>query len=246
MLSLSHAVCRAAGLRRGVTTTQARGREPFVPGRARLAGLCGAVTFTSADIAARLSDGGLRALKAWATEAGMHPVMLEESTDDGLILRPLLGHGTDLIVANPGELMSALRHNLIVMAASYGCRDLLAGAFRLTAAALAGELMTQMGALPLGPAAPTTDTLVLRQQFQGAAGTIIDVAVLTDDLSDYDAASPFGTWNIPNMGQPLQDVLDSPGPPGEDDNRTLRVAITNDVARTGMVGLEASGGPGPC
>ena len=245
VLSLSHAVCSAAGLQRGITTTQPRGCEPFVPGRARLAELREAVTFISADLAALLPDGGLRALEAWATEAGMHPVALEESTDDGLILRPLLGHGTDLIVANPGELMSALRHNLIVMAASYGCRDLLAGAFRLTAAALAGELMTQMGALPLGLAVPTADPLVLRQRFQGAAGTIIEVGVLTDDLSDYDSANPFGTWNIPNMGQPLQDVLDPPGPPGEDDIRTLRLAITDDVGRAGMVGLEASRRPGP-
>ena len=123
MLSLSHAACSAAGLRRGVTTTEVRRRELFVPGRARLGELRAAVMFTAADLADLLPDGARQLLDGWITDAGAHPVALGDSTDDGLILRPLLRHGTDLIVANPGELTSALRHNLIVMAAGYGCRD---------------------------------------------------------------------------------------------------------------------------
>jgi hypothetical protein len=245
VLSLSHAACGAAGLWRGVTTTEVQRRELFVPGQARLGELRSAVTFTAADLSDVLKDGALQLLEEWITDAGTHPVALGDSTDDGLILRPLLRHGTDLIVVNPGELASALRHHLIVMAAEHGCREALADAFRQTAAAMTAELLTELGAIPRGPAAPTADPLVLRQGFDGADGTIIDVGVLTDDLSGYDATDPFGVWSIPNVGQPLQDCLDPPGLPDENDDRTLRLAVTDDVARIRMTALEPPRRPGP-
>ena len=245
VLSLSHAACSAAGLRRGVTTTEVRRRELFVPGHARLGELRAAVMFTAADLADLLPDGARQLLDGWITDAGAHPVALGDSTDDGLILRPLLRHGTDLIVANPGELASALRHHLIVMAAGHGCREVLADAFRQIAAAMTGELLTELGAIPRGPVAPTADPLVLRQGFDGADSTIIDVGVLTDDLSGYDPADPFGAWNIPNAGKPIQDCLDPPGPPEENDDHTLRLAVTDDVARMRLIALEPPRRPGP-
>jgi hypothetical protein len=144
-LTLSDAVCRGAGLKRGTMAAQAQRREPLVPGAARLTELREAVTFTLEDLTSLLSDDGLEALQGWITDAGVHRVDLDSSvTDDGLILRPLLRHGATLIVANPGELMSALRHHLIVTAADYGCRDELAIAFRRTAAAVTGELLSQI------------------------------------------------------------------------------------------------------
>jgi hypothetical protein len=244
VLTLSHAICSKAGLRRG-TAGPSRRREPFVPGVARLAELCHAVTFSPEDLSNLLPHGRMQALQEWITEAGAHQVNLDSSvTDDGLILRPLLRHGANLIVANPGELASALRHHLIVMAASHGCRDLLASAFRRTAAAVTGELLMQVEALPRGPAA-AADPVVLQQAFDGVAGTIINVGVLTDDLSGYDPADPFGRWDIPNAGQPLQDCLDPPGPPAEDDDRTLRLAVTDDLARTYMIGIERFRRSGP-
>ena len=244
-LSLSDAVCRRAGLKRGTMAAEARRREPLVPGAARLAELREALTFTLEDLASLLPDDGMQALQDWITDAGAHRVDLDSSvTDDGLILRPLLRHGAMLIVANPGELVSALRHHLIVTAADYGCRDELAIAFRRTAAAVTGELLSQIEALPRAPVAEA-GPLVLRQDFDGASDTIIDVGVLTDDLSGYDPAEPFGYWDIPNAGQPLQDCLDPPGPPGVDDERTLRLAVTDGVARTQMIGLEKFRRPGP-
>src|ERR1035441_10391835 len=95
-------------------------------------------------------------------------------------LRPLLQHGATLIVANPGELASALRHHLIVMAAGYGCRDELAGAFRRTAAALTEELLAQVDALPRASAA-LAGPLVLPPAFDGASDTVIGVGLRVDD-----------------------------------------------------------------
>ena len=245
VLWLSHVICSAARLRRGVTTTEVQRRELFVPSSARLGELRAALTFTAADLDSLLPGGYQQALDGWITDAGAHRVTLEDSTDDGLILRPLLRQGTDLIVVNPGELMSALRHHLIVMAAGHGCREVLGDAFRQTAAAMTGDLLSEMGAVPRSAPMPAADPLVLRQGFDGVADTIIDVGVLTDELADYDPANPFGRWNIPNAGQPLQDCLDPPGPPDANDDRTLRLAVTDDVARTRLIALEPPRRPGP-
>lgn len=246
VLTLSHLMCSKAGLRRGSTMTLAQRRDPFVPGLLRLAELQTAATFTSDDLSGLLPAGAMHALEGWITEAGAHRVNFDQAvTDYGLILRPLLRHGADLIVASPGELMSALRHHLIVMAASYGCRDVLADAFRRTAAAVTSELLSQVEAVPRGPAERAADPLVLRQVFDGKAGTIIDVGLMSDDLSGYDPADPFGQWNIPNAGKPLQDCLDPPGPPGEDDERTLRLAVTDDLARSQIIALESPRRQGP-
>jgi hypothetical protein len=245
VLALSDTACGRAGLKRGTTAPQVRPRDPLTPGAARLAQLCGAVTFTAQDLTSLLPEGAMEVLAGWVSDAGTHRLGIgSDVTDNGILLRPLLRHGLTLIVVNPGELASALRHHLIVTAGRYGCRDKLAMAFRRTAAAAAQELLSVINAEPRAPfteAAP----LVLRQVFDGVSGTIVDLGVLTDDLSNYDPADPFGYWNIPNAGQPLQDCLDPPGPPGEDDERTLRLAVIDDLARVQPIGLEESRRPGP-
>lgn len=245
VLALSNTACSRAGLTRGIVAPQVRPRDPLTPGAARLAELRHAVTFTVQELTRMLPDGAMEVLEDWITDAGTHRLDIESDvTDNGTLIRPLLRYGETLITINPGELASALRHHLIVTAGRYGCRDGLARAFRRTAAALAQELLS---AIDADPRSPFTEAgpLMLRQVFDGVSGTIIDVGVLTDDLSDYDPADPFGYWNIPNAGQPLQDCLDPPGPPGEDDERTLRLAVTDDLARIQRIGLEDSRRPGP-
>jgi hypothetical protein len=245
VLSLSHAMCCKADLRRGLAPARAQHDSPVVPGRARLAELRSSAMFTVDELHRGLPDA-VQTLQEWITEAGGHRLDLgSDVTDNGLVVRPLLRHGSDVIVANPGELASALRHHLIILAESHGCRESLAEAFRRTAAGVCGELLTHVQALPRGTSLPGPDPFVLLQAFDGASGTIIDVGVLTDDLADYDPDQPFGYWNIPNAGRPLQDALDPPGPARDDDERTLRLAVTDDVARIYMIGLEPSRRSGP-
>lgn len=245
VLALSDAVCDRAGLKRGTMAGEAPRRQPLVPGAARLAELCDALAFSPEDLAGLLPDGGMQVLEDWITAAGDHHPDLDISvTDDGLVLRPLMRHGAKLIVVNPGELVSALRHHLIVKAAHYGCRDELAVAFRSVAFAFTSEALTQIDGRPSTPIAPA-GPLLLGQVFDAASDSIIRVGLLTDDLSGYDPGKPFGFWDIPNAGQPLQDYLDPPGEHREDDDRTLRLAVTDDLARTFMIGLENSRRPGP-
>jgi hypothetical protein len=78
-LTLSHAICSRAGLRRGTTAAQEGHREPFVPGATRLAELCAAVTFTPGDLSGMLPHGRMQVLQEWITEAGGHRLNLDGS-----------------------------------------------------------------------------------------------------------------------------------------------------------------------
>jgi len=245
VLTLSHTVCSRAGLRRGTGTTQVQRRELLVPSRDRLAELRAAVTFTADDLASLLPADALQALDDMTTDAGAHQLRLGAGGDDGLIVRPLLRQGTDLIVINPSELAAALRHHLILLAGVHHCDAMLAEAFRLTALTLATELLTLIQALPRDAPMPGTDPRVLCQDFDAASGTIDRVGVLTDGMAGYDPADPFGMSDIENLGKPLQDSLDPPGDPDENDDRTLRLAMTDDIARGAVMGLRPSRRPGP-
>src|SRR6266545_2885975 len=122
VLTLSNAICVAAGLRSGTAAPRLRRREPFVPGREQLAELRDKVTFTSAELAELLPARSLQAVNGWIVGAGDHQMAMDAGSDDALILTPLLRHGSDVIVANPGELAPALRHHRIVLAMDHGCR----------------------------------------------------------------------------------------------------------------------------
>lgn len=235
VLALSDAVCRAAGLGRHVPPPRRRGGQIFVPGRERLDQLRAAVTFTPDRLAATIGANGA-GLAHLTVAAGDHALGFHEGTDDGLVLTPLLSAGDDLIVANPGELAAALRHSLIVLAGSVGCRDELAAAFRNVVAYETATLLDLIGATPEGewqPAGP----LILRRKFKGKANTIFDVAILTDDLSGYDPAEPYGSWVNHTAGTTLQDVLDVPPAAANCTKRLLRLAVTDGVGRQTMFGF---------
>lgn len=236
VLDVSNEVCRAAGISRHIPPPERRGGVTFVPGRERLDQLRAAVTFSPDRLAATIR-GSEAPLVHLSAEAGSHPVGFKEGTDDGLILTPFVRAGDDLIVANPGELAAALRHSLIVLANHLGCRDQLAAAFRETVAHEVETLLDLIGAVPEGEWESTDDALVLRRTFNGSANTVIDVGVLTDDLSDYDHTDPYGAWPNNSAGVTLQDALDVAPEAAAAGKRLLRLAVTDGVARYTFYGF---------
>ena len=97
-------------------------------------------------------------------------------------------------------------------------------------------LLDLIGAQPEGEW-ERVDDLVLRRRFNGAANTVIDVGVLTDDLTDYDAGEPYGAWPNHAAGMTLQDTLDVAPEPADAGKRLLRLAVTDGVARYTMYGF---------
>jgi len=244
LLRLSHTMCVAAGLRRGIAPPESKTGEVFVPGETRLNQLRQAVTFDFAALAALLPGAAIPVVRRLSVAVAEHPLKLDSGSDDGLIVTPLLATGDGIVIANPGELASALRHHLILLAAEHGCRDQLAQAFRQQVVEQTSQLLALFGAEPIGPADNTDDPLITRRRFTMAGDKFIDLAVVTDDLSGYSVDEPFGPWDVTKLGERVQDLIDPPGDVPED-SQTLRLIVNEGVGRSIFLGLQKRRRTGP-
>ncbi|MEU7011884.1 hypothetical protein [Streptomyces sp. NPDC046332] len=247
LLRLSHSVLRRANLPRGVVAPAAMRKDILVPGASALATLCEAVTFTEAELTAIASPRVLGSVDSLRAEPGSHVLTSDPGPDDGLILTPLLNMGTGLIVANPSELATALRHQLIVLAGRHGCRSQLARLLREGVLSDTTEILVHSGATPVAPmAAGAVDAQISRRQFTFADDKSIDLTVVADDLSDYDGQEPHGFWDAGRLVQRAQDLVDPPGKgKGAGDAQCLRLIICQGVGRASGFGLREPVGPGP-
>ncbi|MFC9946712.1 hypothetical protein [Streptomyces pratensis] len=245
VLRLSDTTLRRAGLRRGIAPPLPHGEEVFVPGESTLASLLAAVRYDFADLAGLLPSCYAELLAAWGIRPGEHTFTAGPGPDDGLVLKPLLLVENGLIVANPAELVTALRHGLIVHAGLHGCRSELAQLMREHTLDDASRLLMLCGAEPAGPAQDTGDVLVARRAFTFAQDKILDLAVVMDDLSDYDDADPSGYWPNRDLGLRVQNVIDPVAPSLPEDARTLRIIVNEGVGRSSFFGLMKHRRSGP-
>ncbi|WP_109036428.1 hypothetical protein [Streptomyces rubrogriseus] len=245
LLRLSHSVLVRAGLSRGVTAPAAVRKEVFVPGEPVLNALREAVTFDEAALAAVAPPQALKLLDDLSVQPGSHVFTPEFATDDELILTPLLDTGSGLVVANPGELATALRHYLIVLAGKHGCRPQLARLIRERVLHDSSEILRQSGATLIQGLSVAEDPQISRRRFTFADDKLLDLAVIADDLSNYDDQDPYGYWDAAALVQRLQDLIDSPGEALGEDVRCLRLMINQGLGRATAFGLRDPSRPGP-
>jgi hypothetical protein len=246
LLRLSHSVLSRAGLLRGVTAPSATRAEVFVPGERVLNTLREAVTFDGPALSAMVRPRELVLLDHLSVQPGAHVLTTEAGPDEEMILTPLLADGGTRIVANPGELATALRHRLLVLAAEHDCRPQVARLIRECVLQEATEILMNCGATPLQPATSAdNDPQIGRRRFTFADDKYLDLTVITDDLSDYDAQDPYGYWEAADLVSRLQDLIDVQGEATEDGTRCLRLVINHGLGRTSAFGLRKSSYPGP-
>ncbi|MFF1873001.1 hypothetical protein [Kitasatospora herbaricolor] len=245
VLALSDAMLRRAQLGRGVTPPSSQSGEVFVPGAGTLTLLQGAIRFSASDLATFLPTAAIEALNVLAIRPGQHKLTQEPGPDTGLVLTPLLASESHLIVANPGELAASIRHHLLVGAGQHDCGPALARLFHEQVLHETGQLLALHGATPLAPATQLGDLPVNRRRFAFADNKILDLAVVTDDFSNYDDTDPFGYWHTGGIDRQVQDTLDPEGPAGPDDGRTLRLIVNEGIGRSTVFGLTTQRRPGP-
>jgi hypothetical protein len=243
LLRLSHATCTRAGLRRGIAPPTVRKAEIFVPGETRLNDLRQAVTFDIAALARLLPGAAVPVVRGLSVAVGEHRLELASGSDDRLVVTPLLATDEG-VIANPGELATALRHHLILLADRYGCLPQLAQAFRHQVMQQITELLGLLGAKPVEGSDDSSDPLIARRRFTMADDKFIDLAVVTDDLSGYAADEPYGLWNVTDLSERVRDLIDSRGDTPED-GRTLRLIVNEGVGRTMVLGLQEPRRAGP-
>jgi hypothetical protein len=204
-----------------------------------------AVVLSHSNLAELLPGAAVPFVQSLAIVAGSHSFDIEDARDDKLVLTPLMWVPDGIVVANPGELSSALRHHLITLAEQHGCQPELAAAFRQEVADQSRYALQLLAARPVGPVETTDDPLILRQRFTLADDKFIDLAILTDDLSDYPPDDPHGIWEVYGLGQRAQEIVDPVGPAEPEDKQTLRLVLYEPLGRASTFGLTASRRPGP-
>ncbi|WP_147286267.1 hypothetical protein [Streptomyces parvulus] len=246
VLSLSHSVLGRGGLTRGLTPPAATRQEVLVPGERALNTLREAVTFDEAALSAIAPPQALQVLDSLRIQPGAHALTTDLGSDDGMILTPLLTDGPTVIIANPGELATALRHRLLILATEHHCGPQLARLVRACVLQEATEILMNCGATPLRPTTPAAEDLqISRRQFTFADDKFLDLAVMTDNLTDYGAQEPYGYWDAAGLVQQLHDVLEAPATAVQDDTQCLRLIINQGLGRSSVFGLPKSSRPGP-
>ncbi len=246
ILAISNNMCRLAGLDRSAPAKNSKKRHVDVPSARTLSELLAAV-FIDDDtlktlVPAEVGDHFDAALASCSVLPGMHECKFQNGSDDSLVLTPLARVSGGFNIINPAELISCLRHKLIVMAIDHRCEAELARAYL---AELAARMILKLGriAVPVGNPILSTETGILRQMFDGD-GISIDLAVLSDDFRNFDKIDPFGS--VPhNPAGEIQSVLDNPDDPNPSTNRTLRIGIIDTMSRGAFLGLEDLRTPGP-
>jgi len=231
LLRLSDSVCRRSGLHRGIVPPRAHGNEVTVPGQHQLDLLRRAVTFERDALSNLLPASAVPWVQKLSVWSGNHLPTMRHGPDDGLVVTPLLLHEGGIVVANPGELASALRHHLIVLAQEHGCQEQLAAAFHHQVIRSARGLLALVSAEPLGPLETTHDPMVARQRFTMAGDKIIDLAVICDELKGYDAAKPFGPESAADLEMPTLAVLEESRPSRPEETQTMQLVVKEGVGR---------------
>lgn len=245
LLGLSNEMCKRGGITRGLVPLDPRPRTISVPGEDRLRKLTDAVTYSLEELSALFPSTTIPIFRMLSIVDGDALQDLDDFVDSQFIVTPFLLSDQTLVVANPGELVAALRHHLIVASDQFGCRDLFAKGFRGQVMDEASALLELNGGVKIEVDEVTCDSLIIYRKFAFTEDKFIDLFVVTDDFSDYSHDDPSGTWDPGNLGHRLQRVIDSPDDSNEADANTLRLIVFETIGRNVFIGLEAMRRQGP-
>lgn len=245
LLGLSDKVCIRSGIKRGLAPLDAHSNTVQVPKQDSLAKLRAAVTFSLGELSELFPSAGIPVVRMLSVIEGGHPLVLNMSIDYQLILRPFLFTGDGIIITNPGELATSLRHHYIVESVKQGCGELLATAFREQVLNEASSLIYLLGGREIAVNEEFSDPLVSRRKFVLIDDKVIDLFVVTDDFSNYSNDNPFGVWKIENLGSRIQNAIDPQGEINVANTNTLRLVVFEGIGREVFIGFESMKNPGP-
>ncbi|WP_370965216.1 hypothetical protein [Amycolatopsis sp. cg9] len=245
VLTISDAICSKAGIKRGTPPPELSARAPvYVPSAAGLEPLLHAVSFSNEELSSTLQNSDLIAsLQRFSVRAGFHDLNLGIDTDNTFVITPIVETDDELIIANPGELAASLRHHLIKSAIEHGCLEVLRDAFHSEVVAQVDSLFKLMGTTRI--ATDEQEEGFIRRRYKLLEDKYVDVAIVIDNLGEYDVADPFGRWRTDDLSVRVQDSIDPARNPTEDDHKTLRIVILEGIGRHVFFGYEKPRLPGP-
>ncbi len=212
VLALSDEMANRAGLRRG---EEPRTRQTddglFVPGSQYIARYKQAVSFDLSELASFLARYGASpdALKPLMVLQGDVPTLGYQNDTGTLLAHPLVRSGDQLIVAIPGTLLTAARHELIRLACEHGVEDELAKRYNAAVWNTVGTSLSYLKNTPLSLPLPDAPPIPCLQRafFRLDTDKVIYTLLMTDPLRGYDLQHPFAEWPLQESEGDLRDHL---------------------------------------
>jgi hypothetical protein len=199
VLLLSDEIARRAGLDRGVPPVSNPGEPVVVPSADTLDRLKAAVTFKPSELARLLTDQGLppsslNSLVIRPAEVDIEEYMLGDTTK--LMAKPIVLVGNVYVVAIPGALLAACRHELIRLANRNNVQSLLAERFNQAVWESVNSSLFHLGNSSIPPPPPDFADAPLYSDgfFSLDRDKLLYALLITDPLDDYDEGEAFGHW----------------------------------------------------
>lgn len=232
ILDISDRTCRSAGLFAGIEPQEFE--EVTMPSAARIDAQSHALIHSTYDLFDGIPTTAVDYISGCAITNQGDAL---EWDDDGLtsghlMIRPLVRSGDTIVVGAPAELATCIRHWLVTEAHKWGCGRLLAQ--RLLSNAVNNvrdelSILTDTGLIEIESNATYCE---LEGTFD--SDKKLSVIVLSDDLSNYDESTPFGSWGEFDF------LLNGYLPQGEASATSMRLVVTSGIGRDSAIGVPAS------
>ena len=237
-LSVSNAIARKAGLRRGMSPALGNTSDILVPNAKSLDELVKAVTFSQSELVLLGTGKG-------SLGQTIDPLSIDigEVDWDGYLFehgelhhKPFVRIGDKYVVSNPSGLMAALIHRIFNLAYQYGNIGALADAYRMVIWSEIEELLRFSGSYkssaPLPYPEPTT---FLEGLFALDADKVIYVQLATDDRADFVGQHEPAQWDVNELqlqlGQRLEEVVKHLKKAGVPTDRILTLTLLESTGR---------------
>ncbi|MDA4112028.1 MAG: hypothetical protein OK439_05775 [Thaumarchaeota archaeon] len=206
-LRVSNAVAAQANLHRGMSPTSNRYEPIYVPDAAKLEKLKASVSFTRQELELFLTSSKLspNAIDVLTCRAGT--INLEDYTvDNGPILwKPVVECDGKIVLAIPGMLVSAVRQELLRLAAESGVRAQLAELFlkAVWQDVVQSLSYTRNEPVPGPPLPPFRVQNASEGFFSLDRDKLMYCLLVTDPLTRPFDTDPFGVWSTDALGESI-------------------------------------------
>lgn len=213
-LAVSERICAVAGVKRNPVIVSRFGEDVVVPDGTHLTRLKSAVRFSREAFITFLRNLGLPVDCLQPLTVVMDSIEADEDFQiAGLLTRkPIVTTATDVVVASPTELLSALRNALVALAQDRGVTGELAERFGSATWQAVREHLSYVDCDAIPPLVPEWEDkpkVVHEGFFSIDTDKVVYCLAVTDSLSDYDRDSPFGLWETPGLTEAISERLDA-------------------------------------
>lgn len=210
-LALSNTVCTRANLARNLQPTSMPDDVVFIPSPLVLAASKKAVIFNPSELVSLLREFDLpiTSLNQLLTHQASFDVRDYSPEGHPLLRKPLVQAGNVFIVAIPGAMLGACRHELLVKAVKYQVTDVLVERYTEAVWRTVIESFEHLGNSILPIRIPNDGNLGTYRDgfFSLDTDKLLYAILLTDHLTEYNSDEVYGFWDCGNLEQQIESRL---------------------------------------